>query len=206
MGMSKKKTRYRVREEMWKAQGKRCFYCRKLITLEEATFDHRIPVAKGGKDGQYNMVIACERCNKQKATSIWERPIVTVKVTGRVTTDKLADDWMADFKVWLAGRGEAFVGVYHVADAQFKIIAKPGDWVREAHPTLTGGRCGIVNDPPLSPTGRVRVTVHGLFDADVWVPFDQRPRRTFAAERCRRMTAQEVGRAQGLDNQRLEAE
>lgn len=47
------------------AQGK-CSYCGKSLSLEESTLDHKVPLARGGKDEQENLAIACDPCNQIK--------------------------------------------------------------------------------------------------------------------------------------------
>jgi 5-methylcytosine-specific restriction endonuclease McrA len=55
-----------------------CFYCEKRMDFggakqnesqkpDDFTVDHRQPVAKGGKDGKYNLAGCCMRCNTLKA-------------------------------------------------------------------------------------------------------------------------------------------
>ncbi len=56
------------RKQLYQEQGGRCFYCDEPITLEQSTFDHKIPQSRGGKDGKYNLVIACFPCNKERGT------------------------------------------------------------------------------------------------------------------------------------------
>lgn len=67
------KRRYRIRKELWKAQGKRCAYCHAPLRIHEATFDHVIPRAHGGTSRQSNLVIACWDCNRRKGAQLdWE--------------------------------------------------------------------------------------------------------------------------------------
>lgn len=44
----------------------RCQYCGKRPPTEDLTFDHVIPVAKGGKKRWNNIVTACFQCNHRK--------------------------------------------------------------------------------------------------------------------------------------------
>lgn len=44
----------------------KCQYCSKATTLKEATLDHVVPKAKGGKTDWLNIVIACYGCNQKK--------------------------------------------------------------------------------------------------------------------------------------------
>lgn len=44
-----------------------CQYCAKKCRTEELTFDHVVPIAKGGKKTWENIVTACVRCNHIKS-------------------------------------------------------------------------------------------------------------------------------------------
>jgi hypothetical protein len=66
--------RHRLRRDLYREQGRRCYYCRRPITLKPqfqqapdyATFDHKEPVSRGGTDRRDNLVLACRRCNERK--------------------------------------------------------------------------------------------------------------------------------------------
>lgn len=50
-------------------QGGQCFYCTKQfksVYANELTVDHIVPKKVGGKDGLYNTVVCCKRCNQIK--------------------------------------------------------------------------------------------------------------------------------------------
>jgi len=44
-----------------------CQYCGKRFDTKDLTFDHVIPVARGGKKSWENIVTACWRCNNKKS-------------------------------------------------------------------------------------------------------------------------------------------
>ncbi len=44
----------------------RCHYCRLFFRFEETTFDHIVPISRGGGDEDANLVIACCDCNVDK--------------------------------------------------------------------------------------------------------------------------------------------
>ncbi len=44
-----------------------CQYCEKRFRTEELTFDHVVPIAKGGRKTWENIVTACWRCNNKKS-------------------------------------------------------------------------------------------------------------------------------------------
>ncbi len=43
-----------------------CYYCRKTFKPADLTMDHLIPIARGGKSVQGNLVPACKDCNNKK--------------------------------------------------------------------------------------------------------------------------------------------
>ena len=47
--------------------GYTCQYCSRKFRTEELTFDHVIPIAKGGKKTWENITTACWRCNNKKS-------------------------------------------------------------------------------------------------------------------------------------------
>ena len=44
-----------------------CQYCTKPFAFKELTFDHVIPISKGGKTNWKNIVTCCKKCNTKKA-------------------------------------------------------------------------------------------------------------------------------------------
>jgi 5-methylcytosine-specific restriction endonuclease McrA len=44
-----------------------CQYCGKRFRTEDLTFDHVVPIARGGKKNWDNIVTACWRCNNRKS-------------------------------------------------------------------------------------------------------------------------------------------
>ena len=44
-----------------------CQYCGKRFRTEDLTFDHVVPIARGGKKNWENIVTACWRCNNLKS-------------------------------------------------------------------------------------------------------------------------------------------
>lgn len=43
-----------------------CHYCGMRVRREDATFDHLVPLCRGGYDKASNGVIACQSCNQAK--------------------------------------------------------------------------------------------------------------------------------------------
>lgn len=54
------------RENVYARDQGKCQYCLKKITRAEATYDHVVPRAQGGRTGWDNIVIACVPCNQSK--------------------------------------------------------------------------------------------------------------------------------------------
>jgi 5-methylcytosine-specific restriction endonuclease McrA len=44
-----------------------CQYCKKRFRTEELTFDHVVPIARGGRKNWENIVTACIQCNNRKS-------------------------------------------------------------------------------------------------------------------------------------------
>jgi hypothetical protein len=59
-----------------------CYYCGKKFKPADLTMDHLIPVARGGKSAQGNLVPACKDCNTKKKyllPSEWEEYLNGIK-------------------------------------------------------------------------------------------------------------------------------
>jgi 5-methylcytosine-specific restriction endonuclease McrA len=54
------------RENVWARDRGRCQYCGTPVARPEATFDHVVPRAQGGRTCWENVVIACVPCNQRK--------------------------------------------------------------------------------------------------------------------------------------------
>ncbi len=44
----------------------RCIYCDEILTTENATADHIIPISEGGNNAQVNLVVCCKGCNNER--------------------------------------------------------------------------------------------------------------------------------------------
>jgi 5-methylcytosine-specific restriction endonuclease McrA len=53
-----------------------CYYCEKSLTFKTATVDHLTPKSKGGDNDEFNLVLACKKCNGEKSdmneSQYWE--------------------------------------------------------------------------------------------------------------------------------------
>jgi 5-methylcytosine-specific restriction endonuclease McrA len=47
-------------------KGAKCLYCDNILTPENATADHIIPISKGGNNTQVNLVVCCKDCNTER--------------------------------------------------------------------------------------------------------------------------------------------
>lgn len=44
----------------------KCIYCKDLLTYDNATADHIIPISKGGNNSQVNLMVCCHTCNAER--------------------------------------------------------------------------------------------------------------------------------------------
>lgn len=59
-----------------------CYYCGRKFKPSELTMDHLIPITRGGKSVQGNLVPACKDCNNNKKYLLpaeWEEYITTLR-------------------------------------------------------------------------------------------------------------------------------
>lgn len=52
--------------DQYERQGGYCFYCYEPVAFEDAHADHYVPLALGGRNDAWNIVIACKACNMRK--------------------------------------------------------------------------------------------------------------------------------------------
>lgn len=78
--------------DLWAVYEGKCAYCRRSLQHQRWHIEHVVPLSRGGSDGPENLVLACERCNLNKAaktpeewTNRWyltEAAVWEVKLTG----------------------------------------------------------------------------------------------------------------------------
>lgn len=64
----KDKARALKKTRWWQRQMDRgvCHYCRNLVTRDQLTLDHIVPLIRGGRSNRNNLVPACKSCNSRK--------------------------------------------------------------------------------------------------------------------------------------------
>lgn len=62
--------RRKRRLRKWFKQEGLCAYCEKPMPLSEVTFDHVIPISKGGTFANNNIVLAHYKCNRDKGSKL----------------------------------------------------------------------------------------------------------------------------------------
>lgn len=55
------------REKLHAHQGGKCFWCPKVVRLDEATLDELLPRSRGGTQRWENIVMSCWHCNTERA-------------------------------------------------------------------------------------------------------------------------------------------
>lgn len=64
-----KKTRSQKHRERMLAIHPFCKYCGIGLDFQTSTIDHVIPFSKGGTWAKENLVLACEKCNREKGSN-----------------------------------------------------------------------------------------------------------------------------------------
>jgi 5-methylcytosine-specific restriction endonuclease McrA len=80
----KAKARELRQSQWWKRKRSNgvCHYCGRLFKPSELTMDHLIPLTRGGKSVQGNLVPACKECNNKKKYLLpmeWEEYLGALK-------------------------------------------------------------------------------------------------------------------------------
>jgi hypothetical protein len=68
----------RVRSKLLSTEGT-CFYCGGELLPEWATLDHVEPRSRGGPDEEWNVLLACRRCNNRKGARSIESCVCQLK-------------------------------------------------------------------------------------------------------------------------------
>ena len=104
------------RENVYARDGGKCQYCGLTTPRHEATYDHVVPRARGGRTTWENIVIACVPCNQTKGGKTPEQagmklrtaPVKPKKLpetfritlTFRVGMPEIWKAWLRDYAYW----------------------------------------------------------------------------------------------------------
>lgn len=61
-----------LRNELFERDKWICRYCGERVSIENATFDHLVPISKGGSDAPENLATCCLICNAIKSGKTYE--------------------------------------------------------------------------------------------------------------------------------------
>lgn len=80
----KAKSRELRQSQWWKRKRSAgiCYYCGGAFKPVELTMDHLVPISRGGRSVQGNVVPACKECNNRKKYLLpmeWEEYLSTIK-------------------------------------------------------------------------------------------------------------------------------
>jgi 5-methylcytosine-specific restriction endonuclease McrA len=69
----KRRTSGFAKEFLVKNKETYCIYCDNILTDENATADHIIPISKGGNNTQVNLIVCCKDCNNERGNLEFDR-------------------------------------------------------------------------------------------------------------------------------------
>lgn len=67
--------------------GSGCPYCKEIVTTENMSLDHKLPVSRGGSSEADNIHIVCNRCNKRKGQMRHEAYVSLLKLLDSFSKD-----------------------------------------------------------------------------------------------------------------------
>lgn len=62
-----------MKETAIKMKGEKCYYCKKILSEDEASIDHIFPSDFGGPTITNNLVPACKKCNQEKSNMTYRQ-------------------------------------------------------------------------------------------------------------------------------------
>lgn len=83
----RKSLTYKFKKKLFERDGNKCFYSNDKMTFEEATIEHLISLAKGGKNNLDNLVLCLEKHNKLMA----DQPLIK-KINYKITFVSMTND------------------------------------------------------------------------------------------------------------------
>lgn len=99
------------RHNVWLRDKGRCQYCNMRMSLDEFTYDHIIPFARGGRTKWKNIVVSCVPCNHTKANRtpveakmrLQRKPFIPMHLPGQISPAlKWKDGMPPSWKSFLA--------------------------------------------------------------------------------------------------------
>lgn len=69
-----------LRAKVLKRDGHRCRYCGRRFPAKQLHVDHVVPVARGGRDDERNLVTACVACNLAKGATMLDGRRLSTKI------------------------------------------------------------------------------------------------------------------------------
>ena len=89
-----------------------CQYCKHKFRTEELTFDHVVPIAKGGRKTWENIVTACWRCKIGRAGGRRKKPNASGEKTGEAALESDGHDTIGIRNTRKAG-GIICIGIWN---------------------------------------------------------------------------------------------
>ncbi len=74
-----------MRKTRWwqqKTASGECYYCLQIVSFQELTMDHLVPLTRGGRSTRDNLVPSCKECNTRKKNMLpleWEEYLEMLK-------------------------------------------------------------------------------------------------------------------------------
>lgn len=62
----KRRTNGYAKEKVLSGEAKNCIYCDTLLTEDNATAEHVIPISQGGSNSKINLLVCCKKCNNDR--------------------------------------------------------------------------------------------------------------------------------------------
>jgi 5-methylcytosine-specific restriction endonuclease McrA len=78
--VKRKSLSQKFKEKIFERDGNKCFYSGEVMTLEDATIEHLIPLSKGGKNNIDNLVL----CLKEENIKMGDKPLID-KINYKIT-------------------------------------------------------------------------------------------------------------------------
>jgi hypothetical protein len=69
----KRRTSGYAKDFLNKHEDAKCLYCQTVLTMDNATADHIIPISNGGNNTQVNLIVCCKKCNGERGNTEFRR-------------------------------------------------------------------------------------------------------------------------------------